>query len=67
MYNTQALRSGRQVEISIHHYTCRHLVFNLRGLTEGPLQQPIGSMKLKMRSDGFEGIGTSEGVLVHST
>lgn len=53
--------------VSLHLQAFRRMtIFNFTGFPEGLLQQPIGSTKSKMRSDGFGGIRTSEGELVLS-
>lgn len=48
--------------MSLHLQAFRRMpIFNFTGFPEGPLQQLIGSMKLKMRPDGLGRIRASEG------
>ena len=59
--------AGRDSRVSLRRQAFRRMpIFNFTDFPEGPLQQPIGSMKLKMRPDGFGGIKTSEGELILS-
>lgn len=72
LFNTQSMQvlsscGQRDSHVSLHLQAFRRMtIFNFTGFPEGLLQQPIGSTKLKMRSDGFGGIRTSEGELVLS-
>lgn len=58
-----SLQKGRDIHISLYLQAfSRMAIFNFTDFPKAQLHEPIGSMKLKMSSDWFEGIRATKSI-----